>query len=156
MPGDVPPISTVKFEPPVKLTEPERSYDALEEMTRHAEKVLQRLELPYRVVALCTGDLGFAAAKTYDIELWIPNQGAYREVSSISNCEAFQARRVGIKYRSAPKAGTRFVHTLNGSGVAVGRTWLAILENYQQADGTVVIPEALRPHMDGLDRITKM
>jgi len=138
----------------VKFTEPEGSYDALEEMTRHAEKVLQRLELSYRVVALCTGDLGFAAAKTFDIEIWIPSQGAYREVSSISNCEAFQARRAGIKYRSAPKVGTRFVHTLNGSGVAVGRTWLAILENHQQADGTVVIPEALRPHMDGLDRIT--
>ena len=138
----------------VKFTEPEGSYDALEEMTRHAEKVLQRLELSYRVVALCTGDLGFAAAKTFDIEIWIPSQGAYREVSSISNCEAFQARRANIRYRPSPKAPPRFVHTLNGSGVAVGRTWLAILENHQQADGTVVIPEALRPHMDGLDRIT--
>ena len=138
----------------VKLTEPERSYDALDEMTRHAESVLQRLELPYRVVALCTGDLGFASAKTYDIEVWIPSQGAYREVSSVSNCEAFQARRANIRYRPSPKAPPRFVHTLNGSGVAIGRTWLAILENYQEADGTVVIPEALRSCMDGLDRIT--
>ncbi len=138
----------------VKFTEPERSYEALEEMTRHAEIVLQRLGLPYRVVTLCTAELGFAAAKTYDLEIWIPSQGAYREVSSISNCEAFQARRANIRHRPSPKAAPRFVHTLNGSGVAVGRTWLAILENYQEADGTVVIPEALRPYMDGLDRIT--
>jgi seryl-tRNA synthetase len=138
----------------VKLTEPERSYDALEEMTRHAEKVLQRLNLPYRAVTLCTADLGFASAKTYDIEVWIPSQGAYREVSSVSNCEAFQARRANIRYRPSPKAPPRFVHTLNGSGVAIGRTWLAILENYQEADGTVAIPEALRPYMDGLERIT--
>ncbi len=137
----------------VKLTEPERSYDALEEMTRHAEKVLQRLNLPYRAVTLCTADLGFASAKTYDIEVWIPSQGAYREVSSVSNCEAFQARRANIRYRPSPKAPPRFVHTLNGSGVAIGRTWLAILENYQEADGTVAIPEALRPYIDGLDRI---
>jgi len=139
----------------VKFTEPEHSYDALEQMTRHAETVLQRLNLPYRVVALCTAELGFAAAKTYDIEVWIPSQGAYREVSSVSNCEAFQARRANIRYRPSPKAPPRFVHTLNGSGVAVGRTWLAILENYQEADGTVAIPEALRSCMDGLDRITK-
>ena len=139
----------------VKLTEPEHSYDALEQMTRHAETVLQRLNLPYRVVALCTAELGFAAAKTYDIEVWIPSHGAYREVSSVSNCEAFQARRANIRYRPSPKAPPRFVHTLNGSGVAVGRTWLAILENYQEADGTVAIPEALRSCMDGLDRITK-
>jgi seryl-tRNA synthetase len=138
----------------VKLTEPERSYDALEEMTRHAEKVLQRLNLPYRAVTLCTADLGFASAKTYDIEVWIPSQGAYREVSSVSNCEAFQARRANIRYRPSPKAPPRFVHTLNGSGVAIGRTWLAILENYQEADGTVAIPEALRPYIDGLERIT--
>ncbi len=138
----------------VKFAEPERSHDALEEMTRHAETVLQRLGLPYRVVVLCTADLGFAAAKTYDIELWIPSQGAYREVSSISNCETFQARRANIRYRPSPKAAPQFVHTLNGSGVAVGRTWLAILENFQEADGTVVIPEALRPYMDGLERIT--
>lgn len=139
----------------VKFTEPEHSYDALEQMTRHAETVLQRLNLPYRVVALCTAELGFAAAKTYDIEVWIPSHGAYREVSSVSNCEAFQARRANIRYRPSPKAPPRFVHTLNGSGVAVGRTWLAILENYQEADGTVAIPEALRSCMDGLDRITK-
>jgi len=139
----------------VKFAEPERSYEALEEMTRHAEIVLQRLGLPYRAVTLCTADLGFAAAKTYDIEIWIPSQGAYREVSSVSNCEAFQARRANIRYRPSPKAAPRFVHTLNGSGVAVGRTWLALLENYQEADGTVVIPEALRPYMGGLDRITK-
>ena len=139
----------------VKFTEPERSYNELEEMTRHAEKVLQRLELPYRLVTLCTGDLGFAATKTYDIEIWIPSQEAYREVSSISNCEAFQARRANIRYRPSPKAPPRFVHTLNGSGVAIGRTWLAVLENYQEADGTVAIPEALRPYMDGLERITK-
>ena len=139
----------------VKFAEPERSYEALEEMTRHAETVLQRLGLPYRVVVLCTADLGFAAAKTYDIELWIPSQGAYREVSSISNCETFQARRANIRYRPSPKAAPQFVHTLNGSGVAVGRTWLAILENFQEADGTVVIPEALRPYLDGLERISK-
>ncbi len=138
----------------VKFAEPERSHDALEEMTRHAETVLQRLGLPYRVVVLCTADLGFAAAKTYDIELWIPSQGAYREVSSISNCETFQARRANIRYRPSPKAAPQFVHTLNGSGVAVGRTWLAILENFQEADGSVVIPEALRPYLDGLERIT--
>lgn len=138
----------------VKLAEPERSYDALEEMTRNAETVLQRLGLPYRVVALCTADLGFAAAKTYDIELWIPSQGMYREVSSISNCEAFQARRANIRFRPTAKAAAQFVHTLNGSGVAVGRTWLAILENFQEADGSVIIPEALRPYMGGLERIT--
>ncbi len=138
----------------VKFAEPERSHEALEEMTRHAETVLQRLGLPYRVVVLCTADLGFAAAKTYDIELWIPSQRAYREVSSISNCETFQARRANIRYRPSPKATPQFVHTLNGSGVAVGRTWLAILENFQEADGTVVIPEALRPYMDSLERIT--
>ncbi len=138
----------------VKFTEPEHSYEALEEMTRHAETVPQRLGLPYRVVVLCTADMGFAAAKTYDIEIWIPSQGAYREVSSISNCEAFQARRANIRYRPGPRGSPRFVHTLNGSGVAVGRTWLAIVENYQNADGTIVIPEALRPYMNGLDRIT--
>jgi seryl-tRNA synthetase len=138
----------------VRLTEPEHSYEALEQMTRHAETVLQRLNLPYRVVALCTAELGFAAAKTYDIEVWIPSHGAYREVSSVSNCEAFQARRANIRYRPSPKAPPRFVHTLNGSGVAVGRTWLAILENYQEADGTVAIPEALRSCMGGLERIT--
>ena len=137
----------------VKLTEGDRSYDALEQMTQHAEAVLQGLGLPYRVVILCTGDLGPSAAKTYDIEVWLPSQSAYREISSVSNCEAFQARRAGIRYRPAPKAPVEFAHTLNGSGVAVGRAWLAILENYQEADGAVRIPEALRPYMDGREWI---
>ncbi len=139
----------------VKFTEAGRSYEALEQMTRDAEAVLQRLGLPYRVVTLCTGDLGFSAAKTHDIEVWLPSQSTYREISSVSNCEAFQARRAGIRYRPAPKAPVEYVHTLNGSGVAVGRAWLAILENYQEADGSVRIPEALRPYMDGLERIGK-
>jgi seryl-tRNA synthetase len=139
----------------VKFTEAGRSYEALEQMTRDAEAVLQRLGLPHRVVTLCTGDMGFSAAKTYDIEVWLPSQTTYREISSISNCEAFQARRANIRYRPAPKAPVEYAHTLNGSGVAVGRTWLAILENYQEADGSVRIPEALRPHMDGLERIGK-
>ncbi|HSB68377.1 MAG TPA: serine--tRNA ligase [Candidatus Methylomirabilis sp.] len=140
----------------VRFTEPGKSYEALELMTRHAEAVLQRLGIPYRVVVLCTGDMGFYSAKTYDIEVWLPGQpgeAGYREISSISNCEAFQARRASIRYRSAPKAPVEYAHTLNGSGVAVGRTWLAILENYQEADGSVLIPEALRPYMDGLTRI---
>jgi seryl-tRNA synthetase len=142
----------------VRLAEPARSYEALEQMTRDAETVLQRLGLPYRTVVLCTGDMGFSAAKTYDIEVWLPAQGdsgAYREISSVSNCEAFQARRANIRYRPAPKAAPEYVHTLNGSGVAVGRTFVAILENYQQPDGSVLIPEALRPYMDGIDRIAK-
>jgi len=139
----------------VKFAEAGRSYEALEQMSRDAETVLQRLGLPHRVVALCTGDLGFAAAKTYDIEVWLPSQSEYREISSVSNCEAFQARRANIRYRPAPRAPVEYVHTLNGSGVAVGRAWLAILENYQQADGSVRIPEALRPYMDGLERIGK-
>jgi seryl-tRNA synthetase len=137
----------------VKLTEAGGSYEALEGMTRDAEVVLQRLGLPHRVVTLCTGDLGFAAAKTYDIEVWLPSQSTYREISSISNCEAFQARRAYIRYRPAPKAPVEYAHTLNGSGVAVGRTWLALLENSQEADGTVRIPDALHPYMDGLERI---
>jgi seryl-tRNA synthetase len=140
----------------VKFAEPGASYEALEQMTRHAEAVLQRLDLPYRVVALCAGDLGFHSAKTYDLEVWLPGQppaGAYREISSVSNCEAFQARRANIRFRAAPKAPVEFAHTLNGSGVAVGRTWIAILENYQEADGSVRIPEALRPYLDGLERI---
>ncbi len=137
----------------VKFTEAGRSYEALEQMTRDAEAVLQRLGLPHRVVTLCTGDLGFAAAKTYDIEVWLPSQSTYREISSVSNCEAFQARRASIRYRPTPKAPVEYAHTLNGSGVAVGRTWLAILENYQEADGTIRIPEALRPYMDGLEWI---
>jgi seryl-tRNA synthetase len=139
----------------VKFTEADRSYEALEQMTRDAEAVLQGLGLPYRVVILCTGDLGFYAAKTYDIEVWLPSQSVYREISSVSNCEAYQARRANIRYRPAPRASVQYAHTLNGSGVAVGRTWLAILENYQDANGTVRIPEALRPYMDGLERIGK-
>jgi seryl-tRNA synthetase len=128
---------------------PERSYDELERLTSNAEEVLKRLELPYRTVLLCTGDTGFASAKTYDIEVWLPAQNTYREISSCSNTEAFQARRASIKYRPEGTGKAEFVHTLNGSGLAVGRTLIAILENYQQADGSVAIPEALRPFMDG-------
>src|SRR6266511_1294141 len=137
----------------VKLTTPEQSYEELESLTRNAEDVLTRLELPYRTVLLCTGDLGFASAKTYDIEVWLPGQGAYREISSCSNTEAFQARRANIKFRAGGSGKADFVHTLNGSGLAVGRTLIAILENYQQRDGTITIPEALRPFMDGRERI---
>jgi seryl-tRNA synthetase len=137
----------------VKFTEPETSYDELESMVQNAEEVLKRLKLPYRVVELCTGDMGFAPAKTYDLEVWLPAQNAYREISSCSNCEDFQARRANIRYRRDKKAKPIFVHTLNGSGLAVGRTLVAILENYQQKDGSVAIPEALRPYMGGLERI---
>ena len=132
---------------------PEESYEELERLTAAAEKVLQRLELPYRVVALSTGDLGFAAAKTYDLEVWLPSQRKYREISSCSNFEDFQARRANIRFRAEPKGKPRLVHTLNGSGLAVGRTWLAILENYQREDGSVQIPAALVPFMDGLKEI---
>ena len=137
----------------VKLTEPENSYDELEAMVRNAEEVLQRLKLPYRVVELCTGDMGFGAAKTYDLEVWLPGQNTYREISSCSNCEDFQARRANIRYRKEKKGKPLFVHTLNGSGLAVGRTLVAVLENYQQKDGSVIIPDALRPYMGGLERI---
>ncbi len=137
----------------VKISHPERSYDDLERLTRDAEAVLQGLGLHYRVVELCTGDLGFASAKTYDLEVWLPGQGTYREISSCSNCEDFQARRANIRFRDAGGA-LRYVHTLNGSGLAVGRTLIALLENYQQADGSVVVPEALRPYAGGLERIT--
>jgi seryl-tRNA synthetase len=168
----------------VKLTEPESSYEELEKMVRDAEEVLRRLKIPYRVMELCTGDMGFSAAKTYDIEVWAPGQGQYLEVSSCSNCEDFQARRAGIRYRSteatregkrevnrvgmpdrSPSVPTRmgvaqasrgravFVHTLNGSGLAVGRTVVAVLENYQQKDGSVLVPEVLRSYMGGLERI---
>jgi seryl-tRNA synthetase len=137
----------------VKFTEPEVSYDELEKLVNDAETVLQRLQLPYRVVELCTGDLGFVAAKTYDLEVWLPGQSAYREISSCSNFEDFQARRAQIRYRKETKGKPIFVHTLNGSGLAVGRTLVAVLENYQQKDGSVVIPEALRPYMGGLERI---
>jgi len=128
---------------------PDASYDELERLTSNAEEVLKRLELPFRTVLLCTGDIGFASAKTYDIEVWLPSQNAYREISSCSNTEAFQARRASIKFRRADGGKPDFVHTLNGSGLAVGRTLIAILENYQQQDGSVVIPDALRPFMDG-------
>jgi seryl-tRNA synthetase len=128
---------------------PDKSYDELERLTSNAEEVLNRLELPYRRVLLCTGDMGFASAKTYDLEVWLPGQNAYREISSCSNTEAFQARRANIKFRPEGTGKAEFVHTLNGSGLAVGRTLIAILENYQQADGSVVIPDALRPFMNG-------
>ncbi len=137
----------------VKFAHPDRSYEELETLTANAEEVLRRLGLPYRVVTLCTGDLGFSSAKTYDIEVWLPSQDTYREISSCSNFEAFQARRADIRFRPRGGKGTRLVHTLNGSGLAVGRTLVAILENGQQQDGSVVIPEALRPYMGGLDRI---
>ena len=136
----------------VQVVHPERSYEALEEMTRHAEAILQRLELPYRVVALCTGDIGFAAAKTYDLEVWLPGQNAYREISSCSNCESFQARRMQARFRNA-QGKTELVHTLNGSGLAVGRTLVAVMENYQRADGSIAVPEALRPYMGGVEII---
>ncbi|MBE3064834.1 MAG: serine--tRNA ligase, partial [Spirochaetes bacterium] len=137
----------------VKLTAPEQSYAELESLTRDAEQVLVRLGLPYRTVALCTADLGFASAKTYDIEVWLPGQSTFREISSCSNTEAFQARRASIKYRPHGTGKAELVHTLNGSGLAVGRTAIAILENYQQRDGSVMIPEALRPFMDGREAI---
>ncbi|HEX6172861.1 MAG TPA: serine--tRNA ligase [Candidatus Binatia bacterium] len=138
----------------VKLCEPEFSYGELETMVKDAEEVLKRLELAYRVVELCTGDMGFASAKTYDIEVWLPGQDTYREISSCSNCEDFQARRAQIRYRKE-NGKPNFVHTLNGSGLAVGRTLVAILENYQQKDGSVLIPTALRPYMGGLEKIVR-
>jgi len=140
----------------VKFTRPEESDQEHERLTRDAEEILEALGLPYRRVLLCAGDTGFSSAKTYDLEVWLPGQGLYREISSCSNFEAFQARRANIRYRpGGAKSKNEFVHTINGSGLAVGRTWLAILENYQQADGTVAIPEALRPYMGGLMRIVK-
>ena len=137
----------------VKFTTPGQSYDELESLTRNAETVLERLGLAYRTVALCTGDMGFASAKTYDIEVWLPSQNTYREISSCSNTEAFQARRANIKFRPQGTGKAELVHTLNGSGLAVGRTLIAILENYQQKDGSVIVPEALRPFMGGLEVI---
>jgi seryl-tRNA synthetase len=137
----------------VKFCLPEHSYDELESLLAHAETILQKLEIPYQVIELCTGDLGFAAAKTYDIEVWMPAQGRYREISSCSNFEDFQARRGNIRLRRKGKKGTELVHTLNGSGLAVGRTVAAVLENYQQADGTVIIPEVLRCYMNGMEKI---
>ncbi|MHB8770660.1 MAG: serine--tRNA ligase [Syntrophales bacterium] len=138
----------------VKFAKPEASYEELEKLTLNAEEVLKRLRIPYRVVSLCTADLGFSAAKTYDIEAWLPGQEAYREISSCSNFEDFQARRAAIRFRREEGQKVEYVHTLNGSALAVGRTLVAVLENYQQADGSVVIPEALRPYMGGVDRIT--
>jgi len=138
----------------VSITRPEDSYAELERLTGNAEEILRRLGLHHRVVALCTGDMGFASAKTYDIEVWLPSEGgAYREISSCSNCEAFQARRAEIRLRRRGKKGTELAHTLNGSGLAVGRTLIAVLENYQRPDGTVDVAVALRPYMDGLERI---
>lgn len=139
----------------VKFTKPENSYEELEKLLSNAEEVLKRLRLPYRVVNLCTGDLGFSASKTYDIEVWLPGQDTFKEISSCSNFEDFQARRAKIRYRMSGKSKTEYVHTLNGSGLAVGRTLVAILENYQQADGSVIIPEVLRPYLYGLDRIER-
>ena len=137
----------------VRFTTPETSYDELETLTLHAEEVLKRLKIPFRTVSLCTADLGFSAAKTYDVEAWLPGQDAYREISSCSNFEDFQARRAAIRFRREATGKVEYVHTLNGSGLAVGRTVVTILENYQQADGSVVIPEVLRPYMRGIDRI---
>ncbi|BFT68572.1 MULTISPECIES: serine--tRNA ligase [Paenibacillus] len=139
----------------VKLVKPEDSYDELEKLTGHAERVLQLLKLPYRVLSLCTGDIGFTSAKTYDLEVWLPNSGAYREISSCSNFEDFQARRANIRFRRDSKAKPEFVHTLNGSGLALGRTVAAILENYQQADGSIIVPEVLVPYMNNVKVITK-
>ncbi|TCS34056.1 seryl-tRNA synthetase [Paucimonas lemoignei] len=136
----------------VQIVHPEKSFEALEEMVGHAENILKKLGLPYRVMTLCTGDMGFGAAKTYDLEVWLPAQNTYREISSVSNCEAFQARRMQARFRNA-QGKPELVHTLNGSGLAVGRTLVAILENYQQADGSVDIPQALRPYMGGLERL---
>jgi seryl-tRNA synthetase len=137
----------------VKFARPQDSYAQHEQLTRDAEAVLQKLGLHYRVVLLCTGDLGFSSAKTYDLEVWLPGQQLFREISSCSNFEAFQARRANIRYRPEGQKGTEYVHTLNGSGLAIGRTWAAIVENYQQADGSVLIPEALQPYMGGAAQI---
>jgi seryl-tRNA synthetase len=137
----------------VKFTLPENSYEELEKLTRDAEAILQELELPYRVMALSTGDLGFSSAKTYDLEVWLPSFNTYREISSCSNFEDFQARRANIRFRRELKAKPEYLHTLNGSGVAVGRTTAAILENYQQKDGSIIVPEVLRPYMHGIEVI---
>jgi len=138
----------------VKFVEPDKSYEELEALTFDAEKILQKLGLPYRVVELCTGDLGFAAAKTYDLEVWFPSENKYKEISSCSNFESFQARRAGIRFKADAKAKADYLHTLNGSGLAVGRTFAALLENFQQTDGSVIVPEVLRPYLDGLRKIS--
>ncbi len=137
----------------VQIVHPDKSYEALEEMTGHAEAVLQKLGLPYRVMSLCTGDMGFGASKTYDLEVWVPAQGTYREISSVSNCEAFQARRLQARFKNA-QGKNELVHTLNGSGLAVGRALVAVLENFQNADGSVTVPEVLRPYMGGTERLS--
>jgi seryl-tRNA synthetase len=137
----------------VHIVHPDQSYEALEELTHNAERVLQLLELPYRVITLCTGDMGFGAAKTYDIEVWLPGQDKYREISSCSNCESFQARRMQARWRNPETGKPELVHTLNGSGLAVGRTLVAVMENYQQADGSIRVPEVLQPYMAGLEVI---
>ena len=138
----------------VSICDPNQALDEHERMTGAAEEVLRRLKLPYRVMALCTGDIGFSAKKTYDLEVWLPGQGKYREISSCSNCGDFQARRMKARFRRGDKKGTEFVHTLNGSGVAVGRCLIAVMENYQNEDGSISIPEVLVPYMDGLKSIT--
>ncbi len=139
----------------VHLVAPEDSGQALEEMTRHAEVILKRLGLPYRVVALCSGDIGFAAARTYDIEVWLPGQRRYREISSCSNCTDFQARRMQARRRNPNTGKPELIHTLNGSGVAAGRALIAVMENNQQADGSIIVPDVLRPYMNGLERLTQ-
>nr|HPM67156.1 serine--tRNA ligase [Piscinibacter sp.] len=136
----------------VQIVHPERSYEALEQMVGHAEAILKRLELPYRVVTLCSGDMGFGSTKTYDLEVWLPAQGTYREISSCSNCEAFQARRMQARFKNA-QGKNEWVHTLNGSGLAVGRALVAVLENHQQADGSIAVPALLRPYLGGLERL---
>ncbi|HVK96096.1 MAG TPA: aminoacyl--tRNA ligase-related protein, partial [Noviherbaspirillum sp.] len=138
----------------VQVVHPEKSYEALEDMVGHAENILKKLGLPYRVMTLCTGDMGFGAAKTYDLEVWLPAQNTYREISSVSNCEAFQARRMQARFRNT-QGKPELVHTLNGSGLAVGRTLVAILENYQQVDGSVDIPVVLQPYMGGMTRLAR-
>jgi seryl-tRNA synthetase len=137
----------------VQIVHPDKSYEVLEVMVGHAEAILQKLGLPYRVMSLCTGDMGFGATKTYDLEVWLPSQNTYREISSVSNCEAFQARRMQARFKNA-QGKNEFVHTLNGSGLAVGRTLVAVLENYQNADGSVTVPAVLRPYMGGMERLT--
>ena len=136
----------------VQIVHPDHSYEALEQMTGHAEAILQKLGLPYRVMSLCTGDMGFGASKTYDLEVWLPAQNTFREISSVSNCEAFQSRRLQARYKNT-QGKNELVHTLNGSGLAVGRTLVAVLENCQNADGSVTIPEALRPYLGGLETL---
>ncbi|MGB1881073.1 MAG: aminoacyl--tRNA ligase-related protein, partial [Gammaproteobacteria bacterium] len=138
----------------VQLVSPERSYAALEELTAHAETILQKLKLPYRVMALCAGDMGFSAARTYDLEVWLPSQDCYREISSCSNFESFQARRIKARWRNPETGRPELLHTLNGSGVAVGRALVAILENYQQADGSIEVPQVLRSYMGGVERLS--